>query len=53
MRNSEVPSLYEVPRGAATLDAYLLHQLGYDNVAVYDASMSEWARDPSLPVESG
>jgi len=38
---------------AATLDAYLLVQLGYDNVAVYDASMSEWARDDSLPVEVG
>lgn len=38
---------------AATLDAYLLVQLGYDDVAVYDASMSEWARDESLPVEVG
>lgn len=38
---------------AATLDAFLLHQLGYDNVAVYDASMSEWAKDPSLPIEVG
>jgi thiosulfate/3-mercaptopyruvate sulfurtransferase len=38
---------------AATLDAYLLVQLGYDNVAVYDASMSEWARDETLPVEVG
>ena len=36
---------------AATLDAYLLHQLGYKNIAVYDASMSEWAKDPSLPIE--
>lgn len=38
---------------AATLDAFLLHQLGYDNLAVYDASMSEWAKDPSLPIEVG
>lgn len=38
---------------AATLDAFLLHQLGYDNVAVYDASMSEWAKDPALPIETG
>ena len=37
---------------AATLDAFLLHRLGYENVAVYDASMSEWARDPDLPMES-
>ena len=36
---------------AATLDAFLLHQLGYTDIAVYDASMSEWARDPSLPIE--
>ena len=37
---------------AATLDAFLLYQLGHENVAVYDASMSEWARDPGLPIES-
>jgi len=36
---------------AATLDAYLLHQLGYTNLAVYDNSMSEWATDESLPME--
>lgn len=38
---------------AATLDAFLLHQLGYRNIAVYDASMSEWAKDESLPIEVG
>lgn len=38
---------------AATLDALVLTRLGYENVAVYDASMSEWARDESLPVEIG
>ena len=38
---------------AATLDAFLLHQLGYEKVAVYDASMSEWATDESLPIEVG
>ena len=37
---------------AATLDAYLLHQLGHDTIAVYDNSMSEWANDPSLPIET-
>ncbi len=37
---------------AATLDAFLLHNLGYEDVSVYDASMSEWARDESLPVET-
>ena len=38
---------------AATLDAFLLHQLGYANLAVYDASMSEWAKDTALPIELG
>ncbi|HEY4254037.1 MAG TPA: rhodanese-like domain-containing protein [Roseomonas sp.] len=36
---------------AATLDAFLLHQLGHADLAVYDASMSEWAKDASLPLE--
>ena len=35
----------------ATLDAFLLYQLGYDQVSVYDNSLSEWAKDPSLPIE--
>ena len=38
---------------AATLDAFLLHQLGHENIAVYDASMNEWAKDESLPLEVG
>ncbi|MDH3713617.1 MAG: sulfurtransferase [Gammaproteobacteria bacterium] len=37
---------------AATLDAFLLHQLGYEEISVYDASMSEWARDAALPMET-
>ncbi len=37
---------------AATLDAFVLHQLGCRNLSVYDASMSEWARDSSLPIET-
>jgi thiosulfate/3-mercaptopyruvate sulfurtransferase len=36
---------------AATLDAFLQHQLGFTDTAVYDASMSEWAKDESLPIE--
>lgn len=36
---------------AATLDAFVLHQLGFETLSVYDASMSEWARDDSLPIE--
>ncbi len=38
---------------AATLDAFLLHQLGYTDIAVYDESMSQWATDESLPIETG
>ena len=35
---------------AASNDAFILAMLGYQNVAVYDASMSEYAADPSLPL---
>lgn len=38
---------------AASNDAFVLTLLGYENVAVYDASMSEWAADPSLPMQTG
>ena len=27
--------------------------LGHENVSVYDASLSEWANDASLPMQSG
>ena len=37
---------------AASNDAFVLSLLGYQNVAVYDASLSEWAADPSLPMEA-
>lgn len=37
---------------AATLDAFLLYQLGYERIAVYDDSMSQWASDESLPIET-
>ncbi len=36
---------------AATLDAFLLHQLGYEDLTVYDDSMSQWATDETLPIE--
>lgn len=36
---------------AASLDAFVLHQLGNDRVAVYDNSLNEWANDPALPME--
>lgn len=38
---------------AASNDAFILTLLGYENVAVYDASMSEWAADGSLPMQTG
>jgi thiosulfate/3-mercaptopyruvate sulfurtransferase len=38
---------------AATLDAFLLYQLGHQDIAVYDASMNEWAKDESLLMEVG
>ena len=38
---------------AASSDALALVSLGVKNVAVYDGSLSEWAADPSLPMETG
>ena len=38
---------------AATADALILTMLGHDKVRVYDASMSEWAKDDTLPMEVG
>jgi thiosulfate/3-mercaptopyruvate sulfurtransferase len=38
---------------AASSDAFVLTLLGHDQVSVYDASLSEWARDPSLPMQTG
>ena len=35
---------------AASNDAFILAMLGYENVAVYDASMSEYAADTSRPL---
>ncbi len=38
---------------SATIDLFLLHQLGYDDLTLYDASMGEWAKDTTLPIEQG
>jgi thiosulfate/3-mercaptopyruvate sulfurtransferase len=38
---------------AASSDAFALWRLGKRDVAVYDASLQEWAADPSLPLALG
>ncbi len=38
---------------AASADALALVMLGHENVKLYDASLSEWATDPDLPMETG
>jgi len=38
---------------SATLDLFLLHQLGFDDLTLYDGSLGDWAKDPSLPIETG
>lgn len=37
---------------AASADALALVMLGHEDVVLYDASLSEWAVDPSLPMET-
>jgi thiosulfate/3-mercaptopyruvate sulfurtransferase len=38
---------------AASAVAFALKLAGRENVSVYDASLEEWATDPSLPIETG
>lgn len=38
---------------AAASDAFALHLLGFDEVAVYDGSMMEWSTHPELPLVTG
>ena len=38
---------------SATVGLFLLHQLGYDDLTLYDGSMGDWAPDPALPIEAG
>jgi thiosulfate/3-mercaptopyruvate sulfurtransferase len=37
---------------SATIDLFLLYHLGHSNLTLYDGSMGEWAKDPSLPIET-
>ncbi len=37
---------------SATVDLFVLYQLGYEHLTLYDGSMGEWARDGSLPIET-
>jgi len=38
---------------AASLAAFALVLIGHPEIALYDGSLSEWAPDPSLPMEKG
>jgi thiosulfate/3-mercaptopyruvate sulfurtransferase len=38
---------------SATVDLFMLHQLGFDDLTLYDGSMGEWAKDDALPIERG
>jgi thiosulfate/3-mercaptopyruvate sulfurtransferase len=38
---------------AATSTALVLTMLGHPHVQVYDASLTEWAADPALPMQTG
>jgi len=38
---------------AASANAFVLHRLGFTNVAVYAASLDEWAADAANPMELG
>ena len=38
---------------AATLEAFDLYQIGFKKLQIYDNSMSEWAMDVELPIETG
>jgi thiosulfate/3-mercaptopyruvate sulfurtransferase len=38
---------------AASADAFVLTMLGHTDVRIYDASLSEWAKDVTLPMETG
>ncbi len=38
---------------SATVGLFMLHQLGYPDLTLYDGSMGEWAPDSDLPIQTG
>jgi thiosulfate/3-mercaptopyruvate sulfurtransferase len=38
---------------SASLGLFALHLAGYQDIALYDASLEEWGTDPAFPVERG
>ena len=38
---------------SATVGLFLLHQLGYRDLTLYDGSLGDWAQDADLPIETG
>jgi thiosulfate/3-mercaptopyruvate sulfurtransferase len=38
---------------AAAQNAFVMTRLGFEDVAVYDNSLQEWAADPANPMELG
>ena len=62
--SSELDALFETDRDkrtitycgggiAASADAFVMTRLGYEDVAVYTASLQEWAADPENPMVTG
>ncbi len=38
---------------SATIDLFALALVGRENARLYDGSLTEWTRDPALPLDSG
>jgi len=60
----ELGTLFDTPRDKRTItycgggiaasgDAFVMHRLGFKDVAVYTASLQEWAADPENPMVTG
>ncbi len=37
----------------SAFDFFVLHQLGHENIRLYEASLTEWGVDPAYPMETG